>query len=144
MDQVCRGFVPKNTKKATSWALRVFQQWRMHRNSCPENLLEQPNSELLNHWLARFVVEIRREDSQPYPPLSIKAILAGLYRYSRECVPTGDVCPNFMNRRDPCFRDLTGSLQVKYRELREKGVGASVKHAPVVLPEEEEYKGVWC
>ena len=50
----------------------------------------------------------------------------------------GDVCPNFMNRRDPCFRDLTGSLQVKYRELREKGVGASIKHAPVVLPEEEE------
>ena len=49
-----------------------------------------------------------------------------------------------MNRRDPCFRDLTGSLQVKYCELREKEVGASVKHAPVVLPEEEEYKGVWC
>ena len=84
------------------------------------------------------MVEIRREDAQPYPPSSIKGILAGLYRYSRECVPTGDVCPNFMNRRDPCFRDLTGSLQVKYRELREKGVGASVKHAQVVLPEEEE------
>ena len=45
MDRVCRGFVPKNMKKATSWALHVFQQWRMHRNcataeSCPENLLE--------------------------------------------------------------------------------------------------------
>ena len=87
---------------------------------------------------ARFVVEIRREDGKPYPATSIRSILAGLYRYCRECVPTGVVCPNFMNRRDPCFSDLTGALQVKFRELREDGVGAIVKHAPVVLPEEEE------
>ena len=84
------------------------------------------------------MVEIRREDGKPYPATSIRSILAGLYRYCRECVPTGVVCPNFMNRRDPCFRDLTGALQVKFRELREDGIGAIVKHAPVVLPEEEE------
>ena len=43
-----------------------------------------------------------------------------------------------MNRWDPCFRDLTGALRVKCRELREEGIGAIVKQAPVVLPEEEE------
>ena len=60
MDAVCKGFVPKNTKKSTNWAMRVFKQWRDSRNStvaerCPEMLLEQPNAELLNYWLARFV-----------------------------------------------------------------------------------------
>ena len=140
---MCRVHSEKNTKKCTSWALRVFEQWRTERNGgneevCPENLLEEPKSDLLNYWLARFVVEIRREDSKSYPATSIKGVLAGLYWYSYECVPTRVVCPNFMNRRDPCFRDLMGALQVKFRGLREEGVGAIVKHAPVVLPEEEQ------
>ena len=42
-----------------------------------------------------------------------------------------------MNRKDPNFSDLTGAIQVRFRELREKGVGAHVSHAPVVLPNEE-------
>ena len=42
-----------------------------------------------------------------------------------------------MNRKDPNFSDLTGAIQVRFRELREKGVGAHVRHAPVVLPNEE-------
>ena len=60
MDAVCKGCVPKNTKKSTNWAMRVFKQWRDSSNStvaerCPEMLLEQPNPELLNYWVARFV-----------------------------------------------------------------------------------------
>ena len=42
-----------------------------------------------------------------------------------------------MNRKDPNFQDLTGALQVRYRELRESGVGAQVHHAAVVTSEEE-------
>ena len=32
-----------------------------------------------------------------------------------------------MNRKDPSFRDLTGAVQVRYRELHTAGVGAVVK-----------------
>ena len=32
MDKICKGFVPKNTEKATNWAVRVFEQWRVERN----------------------------------------------------------------------------------------------------------------
>ena len=98
MEQVCRGVVPKNTKKCTSWALRVFEEWRTERNSvneesCPENLLEEPKSDLLNYWLARFVVEIRR------PPLGVY-ILAGLYRYCRECVNHCSAVNHFLGDTD--------------------------------------------
>ena len=145
MDRVCGGFVLQNTKRSTNWALRSFKQWKEHRNStatelCPEKLLEQPNAELLNYWLARSVVEIRREDGENYPPSSLNNILAGLYRYSKSCIPMGSTCPNFMNRRDR-FRELTGALQVISRELREQGVGAIVKHAAVVSPDEEDGLG---
>ena len=144
MNEICDGYVPRNTKKATEWALRLFREWRDNRNlvtstqdQCPSTLLEEPRSDLLNYWLSRFVVDIRREDRQAYPPSSLNNILAGLYRYCRSCCPMGSCCPNFMNRKDPQFRELTGAIQVKFRELREQGVGAVVKHASVVTPAEE-------
>lgn len=56
----------------------------------------------------------------------------------QSCVPSGVECPNFMSRKDPAFCDLTGTLQVRYRELRMDGVGAVVKHASIVTPEEED------
>ena len=87
MTKICEGFIPKNTAKATTWALRVFFAWRNERNrsvdeQCPENLLEEPVVESLNYWLSRFVVEARRDDGKPYPATSLKNILAGLYRHA--------------------------------------------------------------
>ncbi len=81
------------------------------------------------------MVEVRRADGRAYPATSVSNILAGLYRYSKERVRT---CPNFMNRKDPSFRELTGAIQVRYRELREKGIGAVVKHASIVSADEED------
>ena len=64
MDTICRGYLPPNTKKATSWAVRAFEQWRDQRSKksskeCPSDLLEKPTADSLNHWLSRFVVEAR-------------------------------------------------------------------------------------
>ena len=42
-----------------------------------------------------------------------------------------------MNREDPTFKELTGSLEVTCRELRQEGVRANVKHAAVFSPAEE-------
>ena len=139
MSEIRKGYVPQNTDKATTWAMRVFKAWRIERNKvdtdkCPDNLLESPDIHNLNHWLSRFVVECRWEDGKPYPPSSI---LAGLYCYSRNCCNAGS-CPNFMNRKDPNFHELTGAFQVRFRELGEKCIGAQVNHAPVVTPEEED------
>lgn len=43
-----------------------------------------------------------------------------------------------MNQKDSLFRDLTGAVQVKLCELHKQGVGAVVKHAPVVSQDEED------
>ncbi len=141
MERICQGVVPKNTQKSTSWAVRVFEEWRAQRNKatsdsgeqCPASL-QRPIGALLNYWLSRFVTEARREDGQPYPPSTISGLLAGLYR---NCKQYDRNCLNFMNRKDSQFREITGALQVRYRELRESGVGAVVKHAAVVTPDEE-------
>ena len=74
MGTICKGVVPANTKKATSWAVRVFEEWRKELNkgttgeNCPLTLLEKPDAHSLNYWLSRFVVQMRRGDGNPYPP----------------------------------------------------------------------------
>ena len=117
MEKICHGYVPNNTAKATTWALKVFKAWRDHRGEetdgkCPKDLLESPNVDTLNFWLSRFVVEARREDGNPYPPASINNILAGLYRYTMSLAPSSMSVPNFMDTKDPAFRDLRGAMEV--------------------------------
>ena len=141
MGTICKGVVPSNTKKATSWAVRVFDEWRRERNAtatgeqCPLELLEKPDAHSLKYWLSHFVVEMRRADGDPYPPSTISNVLAGIYRYCKSFVPD---CPNFMDRKNHRFRDVTGALQVRYRQLRKEGVGTVVKRAAVVTAEEED------
>ena len=55
--KICKGFVPRNTEKATNWVARVFEQWRVERNRvtsddsemCPSNLLQCPVQVSLNY-----------------------------------------------------------------------------------------------
>ena len=88
-------------KKATNWAVKVLEQWRVQRNKttndndklCPSNILECPKLCDLNYCLSRFVVEARREHGHPYLATMISNLLSGLYCHCREYDAT---CPNFM------------------------------------------------
>ena len=46
-------------------------------------------------------------------------------------------CPNFVNRKDPTFKELTGTLEVTCREFHRERVRANVKHAAIFSPAEE-------
>ena len=89
----------------------------------PFDLLECPQTEALNFWLSQFVVEARRQDGKPYPGSMLLNLLSGLYRHSKS--HDAD-CPNFMDKKSSQFKDLNGALTVKFRELRQEGVGAVV------------------
>ena len=73
MKTLVKGICSSHTAKATSWAQKVFMDWRSERNGrsdeqCPADLFDKCDVSKLNHWLARFVVEVRRQDGEPYPP----------------------------------------------------------------------------
>ena len=141
MVDICKGFTPANTDKCTKWAVGVFSSWVEERNRrcvddrCLIDLLKKPNGERLNHWLSRFAVEARRSDGEQYPPETLANLLGGLSRRSKKFDPSA---PNFMDKKNSTFKELYGALQVRYRELRVAGVGANVKHAPIVTKEEED------
>ena len=67
MKEITKGYVPQNTKKNTAWGVNVFVEWIAARNKdgeerCPEDILERANPGNLNHWLCRFVTEVRKKD----------------------------------------------------------------------------------
>ena len=55
MRTICKGVVPSNTKKATSWAVRAFEERNATTTGeqCPLELLEKPDAHSLNYWLSR-------------------------------------------------------------------------------------------
>ena len=78
MEVLSKGYVPANTRKNTTWARRVFTEWRAERNkiqteACLMDLFDKPDVSRLNYWLSRFVTEVRRQDGDPYPPKTTTA-----------------------------------------------------------------------
>ena len=50
MSEMCNGYVPPTTVRATNWAVRVLDEWWEERNKrcserCPSDLLERPAAE---------------------------------------------------------------------------------------------------
>ena len=45
--------------------------------------IEKLSAQLINFWLCRFVLEIRRRDGERYPPASLCQLCCGLLRHLR-------------------------------------------------------------
>ena len=88
--------------KSTEWGgVRVFEEWKSERGKredgqiCPGDLLDNPDTQQLIFWLSRFVTEVRKQNSELYPPQSIQLILAALQRRMLEKNPDA---PKFMDQ----------------------------------------------
>ena len=144
MTEISKGKKCINTERSTAWATGVFKQWIEQRNqlspadACPEDFLELRHSEdvdRLQKWLCRFVVEARKQDGQSYPPTSLQNFLSGILRYMRYV--HGDT-PDFLSKNDWRFRELRGTMERIFSDLRKQGVGAEMKHTPIITKEEED------
>lgn len=141
LGELSKGFVPRATRENTLWALNNFQQWKEWRQSMnsvdviPERLLEGRDSEALNKWLSLYVKETRRKDGKPFPSRTIDMLLCGLKRHMKELNPDA---VDILNEKDPRFAGLRGTRDTVSRQLREAGVGATVKHTSVFSAAEED------
>ena len=90
----------------------------------PNDLLTSSETEILNKWLSLFAAETRNSKGEPYPPSTIYQLLSGLLRSMREQNPE---CPNFVDKKNPSFRNLHRTLDSHFHSLKERGVGVSVK-----------------
>ena len=140
VQQLSRSFTPKKTETNTKWAFTNFQEWKAWRNTThPDdpvtaNFVDASVDEL-DKWLARYVAETRNKKGEFYTPSTLRQLLCGLFRHMKNAKPD---FPNFIDKKNPHFTQLHGTLDNLFRQLHEKGVGRQVKHSEIISSEEEE------
>ena len=121
-----------------SWAESTFNGWVAFRSDTddpvPSDLLSSNDPEEINKWLCKFVLEVRQQSGQPYPPKSLHSILCGLLRLYRE--KGGSF--NFLDKKDARFTDLHKTLDTVCSTLHAEGIGASTTPAPIISIDDEE------
>ena len=141
-EKLSAGYTPKSTEKANKWAVDNFEEWRKWRNKhrphdpAPPSteLLSSGDAPLLNKWLSRYVVETRGEKGRAYPPATIHNLLCGLQHHMLALNP---VAARFLDKKNPTFKELQGTLDNLFRRLHEGGAGRQVKHAEVITKQDE-------
>ena len=87
-----------NTKKNTTWAVNVWNEWVDYRRQ--QNPLDYPPYLLtmtlaeMDKWLSRFVLEVRRKDGNVYPPNTIHQLCCGILRHVQDVKPDLDIFKN--------------------------------------------------
>ncbi|CAG2250035.1 unnamed protein product [Mytilus edulis] len=127
----------KNTKKATKWAVNVYEDWK---NSKIGSGLIIPNLKDLsvqdiNSFLGKFVVEVRKKNGEKYPAKTLYLLVTGLLRGMRS---QGVSNLNFLNESDDRFLRFRQILDAQMKKLTSDGYGINVKQADPISVEQEE------
>ena len=82
--------------------------------------------DLLEYWLQRFILEIRRKDGQPYPGDILIQIASGIQRHLRLTCNYKNL--NLFKSDDSTFSDFRKLLDARMKDFVSMGIG--VKKAP--------------
>ena len=93
------------------------------------------NYPLIDHWLSRFVLEVRRKDGKPYPPNTLYNIVSGIQRYYKDEKERPDL--DFLSSSNHFFISLRKVLDSRMKKLTEEGLNI-VQGSDTVTPDDEE------
>ena len=72
--------VPKSTQADTKFCVKLWEDWKSHTEQATNvtiGQITQLSTADLQHWMSKFVLEIRKRDGSEYPPNSLYHISAG-------------------------------------------------------------------
>lgn len=127
-----------NTRRNTSWGVKVFDDWRKSRNANSGLEMQLPDllscsSQDLDHILSCFVIECRRADGSPYPPKTLYQLCAAILRFMRD----NEIDLNFLYGKDMRFRNFRKTLDARMKQLATEGIGVTIRQADPISPEME-------
>ena len=134
------GETPVNTERSTTWAVKIFKDWRIARNTtvttdlCPENIFTLEDSDIICQWLCKFVTKVRKTTGQEYTPHSLYLILSGLQRHVRKLRPLETI--NLF--KDIHYRPLKNVCDSVFKQLHQKGIGTETKETPVLSKDDKD------
>ncbi|XP_052060202.1 uncharacterized protein LOC127700667 isoform X1 [Mytilus californianus] len=146
--------VPGNTLKNNNWANNTWNDWAKARNKINVDPNEKPvpllhtvfknvTEEELNELLIKFIYEVRNGAGAPYPPNSIRSLIAGFQRIFRR---SGWTNLSLFDSTKKEFSKFHKALDDRCCELIKQGIGVSKKQAQMITDQQEQVlweKGVF-
>ncbi|XP_076114944.1 uncharacterized protein LOC143082852 isoform X3 [Mytilus galloprovincialis] len=146
--------VPGNTLKNNNWANNTWNDWAKARNKAnvdpdckPVPLLhsvfKNVTEEELNDLLVKFIHEVRNSAGAPYPPNSIRSLIAGFQRIFRR---SGWTNLSLFDSTKKEFSKFHKALDERCIELIKQGIGVKKKQAQMITDQQEQVlwdKGVF-
>ena len=141
--------IPKKTLADTKYCVRLWNEWKGQRNSTnmaevvPEGLVDMAVVSL-QHWLSRFVLEVRKKDGSEYPANMLHHLCCGIMRHLRL-----NGRPELDFFKDPTFSDFRATLyrlrdetdpvcwyriETSTSRATHRGGGATVEHRTAWTP----------
>lgn len=148
IEKIVEDGVPKNTQRRNIWALNTWTKWATARNNrriydkggndIPADKfnkiisrIEAMDVDSLNYWISKFIVEVRKESGEEYPPNSLLALVMGLQGHLRLVAKKA---VSFLESDD--YTPMRQVLDAAMKRLTKKGLGSYVKKAEALTASE--------
>ena len=137
-EDMCHGFVPKNTTADTKKCVRLFQSWgqarnlRFPSNKVPVDILLMGDHALLMKWLCRFSMKACKLEGESYPPKTQQHYLMRVQRHSQK---QKENQINLMTDKE--FIVLRNLLDSLYYRLHAQDIGCNAKPTEALTQEDE-------
>ena len=128
--------IPKKTLEDTQYCVKVWEEWCSYRRQvCQDTIppLQSIEASQLQHWLTRFVLEVRKRNGKEYSPDTLHHLCCGIMRFLR-----WNGWPSVDFFADIEFIDFRATLDAEMKRLQVKGIGSKKKQAEPLTEQEEE------
>ena len=128
--------IPKKTLEDTKYCVKVWEEWCSYRRqTCRDTIppLQCIVPSQLQHWLTRFVLEVRKKNGAEYSPDTLHHLCCGIMRFLR-----WNGWPSIDFFVDAEFMDFRSILDGEMKRLQAQGVGSKKKQAEPLTEQEEE------
>jgi hypothetical protein len=140
LDELLASRIPAKTRSKQAWVMKIFrswfQDWKVRLDDTLKVLkdLEDFDKSDLNYCLKYFVVEIRNQKGDFYPPRTLKEIIAMIQHYFQN-----SLMRDWSIFNDKEFQETRNILDAQMKRLASKGIVKGKKRAaPISFDEEEE------
>ena len=142
VQRIAESSIPTGTRRTMNWAEKMWTTWlssrseddvpEVHRKALSKKIFEVDNVYL--QWLLkRFVLEVRNERGEHYPPDTLYGLCLSFQKVVNVC---GRRIESFFSSFD--FSPFTQVLNSEMKRLRKLGVGTVRRQAAALSGTEEE------
>jgi hypothetical protein len=138
IDQLLSSAIPESTRNKQRWAIKIFSEWLgrwcLQQVVLPKKamVVEQLSDNELDICLQYFIPSVRKLDGSPYPPRTVKEMVALVQHYYNV-----ELGRRFSIFTDTAFQESRRVLDAMMKKLARDGLVVPTKRSGVITYEME-------